>query len=107
MGTILHYSIVVTCWDKKRVEAAHAFAVNTGASVTNVIGPVTNGFHSFLVGPDGSKYGWDEQKAGQLRRDEIVAHLVENGVEYVEVQHGETYAGAAVMRSNCHNDSDT
>lgn len=72
MGYIQHHAIIVTGWDEGRVRKAHAKAKELAAArgsdykatpdngVSPVFSGTANGQHSFLIGPDGSKEGWDE-----------------------------------------------
>ena len=75
MGYVKHHAIVVTSWNDKLIEAAHAKAVEFCVSVTNLTAPATNGQRSFLVAPDGSKEGWLESDHGDATRDLFVRWL--------------------------------
>ena len=68
MGYIKHHAIVVTSWNDKFIEAAHAKAVEFCRSVTDLTEPAVNGQRSFLVAPDGSKEGWTESDHGDATR---------------------------------------
>jgi hypothetical protein len=72
MGYSRHHAIVVTSWDEKHIELAHAKAREIfGDHVTEILPPATNGYRTFLIGPDGSKEWWPESDAGDKRRAEF------------------------------------
>lgn len=87
MGYIRHHAIVVTGRHEWTIDAslpdiheARAAAIDAGcAVVTDVAGPGVNGYSSFLVGPDGSKEGWDSSDAGDQARDRLIAWLRKRG----------------------------
>lgn len=96
MGYIRHHAIVVTSTDESRIHAAHAKALELQMSVTSVAGPVVNGHLSFLVGPDGSKEGWEDSIDGDVRRRKYKEWLNaqrfdddSTPYDWVEVSYGE------------------
>lgn len=95
MGYIRHHAIVCTSWSLKRLEAARVRCLELGANVTEVVRGSINEYHSFMVGPDGSKEGWQESDAGDERREKIKAALREGYadggtyIEWIEVQYGD------------------
>ncbi len=94
MGYMCHHAIVVTGrdWgDSTPLKDAYKKAVEIfGKSVTEILPTVTNGYASFMVGPDGSKEGWEESDTGNARRDEFVLFLDETGYcKWAEVQYGD------------------
>lgn len=70
MGHTTHHAIVVTSYDERDINAARDAAMGIGLSVTPVVESPVNGYHTFLVVPDGSKTGWadsdqcDAERAG-------------------------------------------
>lgn len=96
MGHVTHHAIVVTTWDERRASEAHAVALGLGLTVTP--GPTqsdVNGYRSFLVVPDGSKTGWDEDERGDQGRARFKDWLREQRdadggscFEWVEVSFG-------------------
>lgn len=58
MGYMRHDAIVVTAFNKKYITPAIKKAISLGLPVTRMTKEVTNGYHSFLIAPDGSKEGW-------------------------------------------------
>ena len=102
MGTIRHHAIVVTFGNYTDAAKAHKLAKDLFTSqVSGVIGPVTNGYFSFFIGPDGSKEGWRESNSLNARRAwflNLLEDLRESGAhsEYVEVSYGADGGAAAV-----------
>ena len=96
MGYMRHHAIVVTSWDGKLLNTAHSKAVALGMLVTNTTEDGVNGYHSFLVAPDGSKEGWDDSARGDAQRAEFVGWLDmqryeddSTSLDWVEVQYGD------------------
>lgn len=77
MGHVTHNAIIVTAYIEQDIRAAHEVAVGLGMSVTPVIVSNTNSVRTFLAGPDGSQTGWDEDEAGDERREKFKAKLEE------------------------------
>ena len=75
MGYIRHTAIVVTAWDVDTAESARAEAERLGMHPTPVVGSHINGYGSFLCPPDGSKSGWDEDAAGNERRESFIGWM--------------------------------
>jgi hypothetical protein len=82
MGYMRHHAVLVTSWDNKPIEQAHALAVELARRYgmhESVVSPlsaeVVNGYRSFAVFPDGSKEGWEESQLGDAMRAGLVAHL--------------------------------
>lgn len=71
MGYCRHHAIIVTSWDKVHINAAHVKAKEIfGDQVTELLPTATNGYQTFLIGPDGSKEWWpDSDKGDQRRKD--------------------------------------
>jgi hypothetical protein len=96
MGYMRHHAIIVTSWDNDRIVVAHVVATELGLSVTSLTDEVTNGYRSFLVGPDGSKEGWDASNAGDAQRALFVEwlnrHRYEDGstpYDWALIQYGD------------------
>lgn len=117
MGTIHHTALVVTGSDynfgpKKdhnQLTKAHKKAVQLFGKdlVSPIIGPVTNGYLSFIVSPSGSKLGWDTAQEHERAMDEMIGHLegirYEDGstcVKYVKVSYGELGLQVSDWRGN-------
>jgi hypothetical protein len=71
MGYFIHHAIVVT-GDGEEVVKAHGLAVAIFPYVSPISPVAINGEQSFFVPPDGSKEGWDESNAGDVRRDQFM-----------------------------------
>jgi hypothetical protein len=105
MGHIRHHAIIVTGTYGDHIEKAHAVAVGLEMSVTPILPATVNATRSFMVGPDGSKEGWDDSDAGDARREHFVAWL--NSYRYrdgsaplawVEVQYGDDDGETVIIR---------
>lgn len=94
MGHIRHHAIIFTSCIKEDVEKAHAEASAIfGSSVSGLSPEATNGYVTFLVGPDGSKEGWEESRYGDEKREKFKKWLLENdlGGRSHEIQYGDDY----------------
>ena len=97
MGYIRHHAIVVTSWSGEIVTAhVRAITIFGSKQVSRLLPEVINGFQSFLVGPDGSKEGWEDSDDGDaLRRmfkEWLGEQVYEDGssaLTWVEVQYGD------------------
>lgn len=78
MGYIRNECVVVSGWDRTRVEKAHrsAVAIFAREQMEDLVGDIVphtmNGGAAFLIAPDGSKEGWehsDSDLAGSLREE--------------------------------------
>jgi len=70
--------------------------MSLGMIVTPVVETQMNGYHSFLIAPDGSKEGWEESNAGDARREGWKAwarsQVYDDGstaLKWVEVQYAD------------------
>lgn len=108
MGYRCHHAIVVTSWgalDKAHEKAVSLFGISS--QVTPIVGPVINGYTSFMIGPDGSKEGWEPSNVGDLKRDAFCAWLDEQAYEdgsscfqWAEVQYGDDNDDNRVLRTD-------
>lgn len=107
MGYIVHHAIVVTFWDDKILrdtwrEAKRIFS-NTNCSVTNITTTAVNGYRSYMIAPDGSKYGWDDSVNGMKARTQFIEYL--NNYEpyppsWALIQYGDEYGHDYMVDSN-------
>ena len=104
MGYMRHHAIVVSSCDDRLIEAAHKEAAAIGLDVTNIVGPVVNGYRSFCVVPDGSKEGWSASDEGDANRAAFIEWCREQAfddgsslLEWVEVQFADDYLETAVL----------
>jgi hypothetical protein len=122
MGYMSHNAIVVTSWQDKAIEAAHAEArrlfsvvgdsilpsdADPACYVTNITETAVNGYRSFLVAPDGSKEGWSHSDWGEEQREKFIRYLVagryEDGsgrCDWVEVQYGNDDHRTEIVRDS-------
>ncbi len=107
MGYFIHHTIAVTSSDRPLLTEAQAFAVGIGAHVSEIVAGGTNGSISFLVAPDGSKEGWEESDAGDVRREALKnwlrARAYEDGstsLKWFEVEHPEDGAPRVIDHQN-------
>lgn len=106
MGYVRHHAIVVTSSNAGIIQRAHVKALELGCQVSPLVSSAINGYHSFLIAPDGSKEGWDLSDDGDKRRKAFkdwtrtVRH--EDGthsLEWVEVYFGSDDFDANVVDS--------
>lgn len=113
MGVIAHKTLIVTGdkaygdFIKAHAKAKELFAVDDEGDkaemVSDICGPVMNGYATFMVIPDGSKEGWAMSDHFDKCMDQMVAYLKKADCvgEWVLVEYGET--GRRVLKSNCVN----
>jgi hypothetical protein len=98
MGYMRHHAIIVSDHGYgEHIEDAHREAILAFGSLVSPILPKTiNGVRTFLVGPDGSKEGWEPSNTGDKNRDFFTSWLsnqrYEDGsgpLSWVEVQYGD------------------
>ena len=75
MSRYVHKAIVVTSWHEEGIGAAREVAIGHGLPVSSIVGPVLNGFRSFLVAPDGCKEGWPDAENSDAARSIFIAWL--------------------------------
>lgn len=81
MGYMCHHAIIVTTWKKEHIESAFKKAkLLFDERVTDIIMGVCNEYYTFLIGPDGSKEGWEESNTGDSLRDEFCHWVVDNNL---------------------------
>lgn len=114
MGYLRRHAVVVSnCYDDW-LEKAHERASEIFPWVSPISPEHVNGERSFFIPPDGSKEGWEESDAGDVRRDEFIAWLraqcYEDGsspLTWVEVQYGDDDLVSKVLRHSDDQLSDT
>jgi hypothetical protein len=77
MGYMRHHGILITGFDKERVQVAHQKAreIFDETLVSEIKESVINGYYSFAIFPDGSKEGWTDSDRGDQNRVEFIAWL--------------------------------
>jgi hypothetical protein len=111
VGYVKHSAIIVTGKDLAIVGRARSVASVLQLVVTDVVADSVNGYHSFLVAPDGSKEGWIDSDLGDQRRDQFVEWIrvlpdTEGHLDWIDVEYGGDHGreiGAAIVR---HGDAD-
>lgn len=114
MGWVTHNAIVVTSWSRDLIDAAHAEAKRLTMSVSDVLISPVNTYYTFVVGPDGSKTGWDDSDAGdterQQFRDWLRSQAYEDGsssLEWCECEYGSDDRKAKIVHSQWRKESTT
>ena len=80
--------------------------------ISDVLKAPVNNVSSFMVGPDGSKEGWEESKLGDEQREQFIKHFdryaYEDGstsIKWAEVQYGDDEGeGNQLLRSDADNE---
>lgn len=76
MGYMRHHAIVVSGFQPDAMAAAHAEATRLFPAVSGLTPSVRNHYTSFLIPPDGSQEGWDDESdRGDARRAAFKAWL--------------------------------
>lgn len=103
MGVIKHNAIIVTSWDEERINKIHkkcekfikkgmkdyiTYFPETLCIITHVIKSIANGYYSFIIGPDGSKEGWETSNSMDEVRNKIVKYLNKKKVDYAHITYG-------------------
>jgi hypothetical protein len=105
MGYIRHDAIVVTGWDKERVEPARAKAVELGLPCSELVHSPSNGYVSFFIAPDGSKEGWEASYRGEQARADWIAWARKTDAFWVDWAHvsygGDDAQYASLKAHNC------
>ena len=95
MGYMQHHAIMLTGWDRKRVELVRSQALEIFrdvAPVSELILSPINGYISFMIAPDGSKLGWEGSDLGDAARKAMKTWLrkhPECWVDWIEVLYGD------------------
>jgi hypothetical protein len=104
MGYIVHHAIIITTWNGSRAETVADMATSMGLQVLGPSERVVNRYRSILICPDGSKDGWDESDAGDVRRDKFLAWLdtqrYEDGssdLDWVEIRYSPDDCAAQIV----------
>ena len=103
MGYMRHHVIIVTGYKRERagkylvpIEDAYKKAQDIFEWISPMSPPMTNGYCSFFIPPDGSKEGWGESDKGDMERAQFVewlkAQSFEDGsssLDWAEVQYAD------------------
>lgn len=90
MGYMRHHAIVVTSFDDYGIGLALAKARELGLGPVGPIASANNNEPSIFIPPDGSKEGWAQSNAGDIRRAAFVEWLRNEDTycQWVEVSFG-------------------
>lgn len=105
MGYMRHHAIIVSTFSEKDVKLAHAKAAELGCDPQPIHYTGWNSIHTFMIPPDGSKEGWDESDAGDVRRADFLRWITtlrfEDGstvFDWCEVQYGDENGDNRMLR---------
>ena len=106
-----HHAIVVSSWSEEDIKRAHSKAQEIFPWVSPISPPMTNGYASFFIPPDGSKEGWERSDFGDGERNQFIDWLDtqrygdgSSPLGWVEVQFYDDYNESIVTR---HSDEET
>jgi hypothetical protein len=91
MGYIKHDAIIVTGWQFEDLQHAAERARELGLPVIGPGEEVVNGYQSILVGPDGSKEGWDASCMADESREAFIEWMESNedlNLDWAAVRYG-------------------
>ena len=100
MGYTRHHAIIVTTWRRPvACQLVREFR-KFGLPVTEPVESVRNTDYTFLIGPDGSKEGWETSTRFDMLRDEAVRVLKVAGVTWAEIQYYDEEGDVRVLRDS-------
>lgn len=110
MGYVRHEAIIVTGFEPRDVRLVQRYAkriYDTWAVVSPVMKSPINGYASFFIAPDGSKWGWADDKLGNELRDLVKRYIAElrygprpKYLDFVEVRYGGDESTAEVLHTD-------
>jgi len=108
MGIIHHHTVIATVNIKENISKVQAWIASLPPEKRQRFcdrPAIVNGYHTFILVPDGSKEGWSESDEGDRFRFEFIKFLDSfvyadgsSNVSWVEVGFGEY--GQAINRGN-------
>ena len=111
MGVINHNAVIATTWSLEKADNLQEWIETLGDKRRLIIRAketLVNGYHTFIVVPNGSKEGWEDSDNGDRLRERVIIRLSKDNYEdnsspwnWVEVGFGEF--GQKVLRGNCKN----
>lgn len=114
MGVENNEAVIATTWHDKYADDVWAWVQTLDRDLQTLfarIPSLANHKHTIILGPDGSKKGWEEAEQGATIRETFIQILrtydYEDGSspwDWVEVGYGEF--GQAILRGNCTNKYD-
>lgn len=107
MGTMHHNAIIVTSWNREKLDEAHKTAIGLMPHVSGMVEGTINGQFSFAVLPDGSKEEWPESDVADSARAALIkwinSQAYEDGsncLEYAEISFGDLDPTINTNRAN-------
>lgn len=105
MGIVQHDAIVVVSWNDVDLDRAWNKAKELELPTSSIVVSPLNGYRSFLIAPDGSQRGWEDDVMYEQRRAVYVTWLLMNSypdgsasVDFVTLKWGEEMQLEAVER---------
>lgn len=99
MGYMRHHAIIVTSFKEESIRRAHNEAGDWGfpdSMLGQILKSPMNEYYTFMIGPDGSKEGWEESNEGDDKRINFIRWMdtqrYDDGsspLDWVEVQYGD------------------
>jgi hypothetical protein len=91
MGYISHHAIIVTNWDEAEAKQARekAITIFSEDQVSPIMQSPINAYHTFFIGPDGSKEGWHDSELGNDQRKVFTDWLKKSNADWIEVNYGD------------------
>jgi hypothetical protein len=87
MGYTRHNAVIVTYWDKERLELERDRALDLGLQATEIVESPVNGYCSFFIAPDGSKEGWDTSMEYDEKRKKFCSGI-QVYIDCVDIEYG-------------------
>jgi hypothetical protein len=90
MGRIKHDAIICAASQDSDLLLARDKAIALGLPVSGFVPSFINGYCSFLIGPDGSKEGWESSDEGESNRAQWIAWTreIDLAVDWAHVSYG-------------------
>ena len=114
MGVENNECVIATTWDNNKIESIKQWVKTLDKhhqTLFAFLPSLVNGKQTIILGPDGSKKGWDIANTVEILRNNFIKQLESfnysdgsNPFDYVEVGYGEF--GQKVLRGNCVNKYD-
>lgn len=112
MGIMNHNAVIATTWSSEKADILQKWIEKLTKDeqrfIVRVEETLTNGYHTFIIVPDGSKEGWEDSNNGDRLRELIIMRLSKDNYndnsspwDWVEIGFGEY--GQKVLNGNCQN----
>ena len=114
MTAMIHHTITVTTYTNELAMVAHSEASKIFPDVSPIAVSQFNGYRSFFIPPDGSKWGWPEDLEADARRFQFIGWLDGqadedggNAYEWFEARYGREAEYDGEVRAEVVNGSHT